>query len=30
MKVWGCDKEIKDKIKDLRVRKIKYMGDAYV
>ena len=30
MKVLGCNKEIKDKIKDLRVRKIKYMGDAYV
>ncbi len=30
IKVWGCDKSIQDKIKDLRVRKIKYMGDAYV
>ena len=30
MKVWGCNKEIKDKIKDLRVRKMKYMGEEYV
>lgn len=30
MKVWGCDNRIKDKIKDLRVKKIKYMGDQYV
>lgn len=30
MKVLGCNKEIKDKIKDLRVRKIKYMGEEYV
>ena len=30
MKVLGCNKEIKDKIKDLRVRKMKYMGEEYV
>lgn len=30
MKVWGYNNEIKDKIKDLRVRKIKYMGEEYV
>lgn len=30
MKVWGCDNRVKDKIKDLRVRKMKYTGDQYV